>query len=255
MKTQTNIPVLLCEYVLKNRKINQFKLYIHLKLISDGYVTYNSQDFKNWSMTIGVDIKTIKSSLKWLIDNKWITVNSKRNVLHVISYKKLTKRLGLNFSSGYLYELEDYKYLKALCCAIIITRYLDRKRYFDKKQSECIDGRSNTNCRKRRDGFYPMANSYLAECIGVSIATAYRYKKTAEEVGYIDTKENHSIMTTKKGDYINPSDFAVLQKGWLNDGYPNIIRKGKKCIKIVEADLIRTNIKFKKKDYAPKRKN
>jgi len=60
-----NIPVSLCEFALVNRKINQLKLYIHLKLNSD-----DENSSKEWSKKIGISSTTIKTSHEWLIKNK-----------------------------------------------------------------------------------------------------------------------------------------------------------------------------------------
>ena len=256
-RTYTNIPVSLCEFALVNRKINQVKLYIYLKLVSDGYVVMSNGCYKQWSEAIGVHEKTVKSSFKWLIQNKWITVNSKRNALRIISYKNLSCKLGVNLKTGFLYEIEqveDFKQLKALCCAIVITYYLDKKRFFDKRQSGCITGRPTTNCKKKRT-FYPMPNSYLAHCTKVSIATAYRYKHEAKMARLIKTKSNDSTLETIQGEKISLDSYSVILKGILNDEQPNRLKKGKKCLKWEEATLIKSNIQTKKKKYAFKGKN
>ena len=256
MRTFTNIPVSLCEYALVNRKINQLKLYIYLKLISDGYVVMSNSCNKQWSEAIGVHEKTVKSSLKWLIRHKWITVNSNRNALRIISYKNLSRKLGLGLKTGYLYEVEqveDFKKLKALCCATVITYYMNRKRFFDKKQSGCIKGRPTTNCKKKNT-FYPMPNNYLARSTNVSTATAYRYKHEAEKSGYIETKSNYSIVETRQGDKILLDSYNVILKGILNDEQPNRLKKGKFYLEWEESTLIRSCIKTKKKEYAVKGK-
>src|SRR5690606_15276237 len=173
--------------------------YIHLKLNSDGFVVYNEKGYKEWSKEIGISYKTVKSSLYWVIKNKWITVNGKRNALHIISYKKLEQKLRLNFKSGILFEptsLADYEYFKAFCCATVICYYLNKKRYFD-RQSVINKGVATTNC-KRINGFYPMPNGYLAKCLRVSLATAFRFKKEAEEAGFIETKAGFSYLLSEE---------------------------------------------------------
>jgi len=257
-RTYTSIPVSLCEFALVNRKINQVKLYIYLKLISDGYVVMgNGCRYKQWSDAIGVHEKTVKSSFKWLVQQKWITVNSNRNAIRIISYKNLSRKLGLNLKTGYLCEVEqvrDFKQLKALCCAIVITYYLDRKRFFDKRQSGRITGRPITNCKKKRT-FYPMPNSYLAHCTKVSIATAYRYKHEAKMSRLIKTKSNDSILETLQGEKISLDLYSIVLKGILNDEQPNRLKKGKNCLKWEEATLIKSNLITKKKEYVVKGKN
>lgn len=272
MRGYTNIPVSLCEFALVNRKINQLKLYIHLKLNSDGFVVYNEKSYKEWSKEIGISSKTIKTSLDWLIKNKWITVNGKRNALHIISYKKLGQKLGLNFKSGILFEptsLADYEYFKAFCCATVICYYLNKKRYFDRhRQSVIRKGVATTNYT-RKSGFYSMPNGYLAKCLGVSLATAFRFKKEAEDAGFIETKAGFSYLLSdedrrdsgieKKSKY-KSKKFENKEKIFKKEDYkiakqilvevykePNRIRRGKKYLKWVESDLIHCVLKTKKK--------
>lgn len=248
MRGYTNIPVSLCEFALVNRKVNHLKLYIHLKLNSDGFVVYDEKSHKEWSKEIGISSKTIKTSLDWLIKNKWITVNGKRNALHIISYKKLGQKLGLNFKSGILFESNrqiDYGYFKAFCCAAVICYYLNKKRYFN-RQSVIIKGIANTNC-KRTSGFYPMANGYLAKCLRVSLSTAFRIKNEAEEAGFIETISGFSYLTNNTGVRITKEHFEAARYVSAMEGLPNRLRKGKRYIKQVESDLIHCILKIKKR--------
>ena len=250
MRTVTNIPVSLCEYALVNRKVNQLKLYIYLKLKCRGYIKFDKADMKQCSETIGVDLKTVKSSLQWLVKNKWVTINSKRQVLNIISYNRLKNKLKIRLQKGVLVELEskeDYKSFEALCCAIVITHYVKGKHYFD-RQSERKKGRSNTNCNKMK-GFHPMPNAYLAKCLNVSVPTAYRIKQRAEDAGYIETKSNRVFIERNDGSRIEKEHFEMLKTTALEEGCPNIFREGRKYIKIISADLIRSSIRLKRKRF------
>lgn len=257
MRAQTNIPVSLCEYVLINRKISQLKLYIYLKLNSEGFVVYEGDNeiYKEWGVAIGLGEKTVRSSLKWLIKHKWITVDGKRGVLKLVSYEKLSKKLNLSSKTGVLWEFnkkEDFVYLKAFCCTIVITCYLRRKRYFD-RQSGRINGGLIMNCSKIK-GYYPMANSYLAKCLRVSLATAHRYKQEAEDAGYITTKSNYSFLMTVNGDRIKKDYYGIIQGVISDEGFPDRLRKGRQYLKLVDSDLIHSSLELKKKNYDSNRK-
>lgn len=252
MKDFTNIPVSLIQYALVNRKINHLKLYIHLKLKDNGYVVYNNHSCKIWAEEIGIHEKTVKSSLDWLIAKKWVTGNKKRCVLRIISYRNLSLKLDLSLKTGYLFEPENYKNFKALCCAVVICYYLCKKRYFNRRSGN-IKGFPITNSQKS-NGFYPMANGYLANCLNVSISTACRYKQEAEETGYIKTKRNLSFLEDRSGNRAKSECFEVAKYVNNLEGLPNRIRKGKKYLKQVEADLIHSYIKCKKKQYETKGK-
>jgi len=232
---------------------------------------YDEKSYKEWSKEIGISYKTIKSSIEWLIKNKWITVNGKRKASHIISYKALERKLGLNFKSGILFEPNnqiDYGYFKAFCCASVICYYLNKKRYFD-RQSVIIKGVTNTNC-KRTSGFYPMANGYLANCLGVSLATAFRFKKEAEDAGFIETKAGFSYLLNeekKKDVYKERREKSKKRKTKNTEGRIEVehyetakqvlnmyglserLRRGKKYLRWVESDLIHCVLRTKKKGY------
>lgn len=253
MKSFTNIPVSLIEYALVNRKINQLKLYVYLKMNCEGYIVYDETSCKKWATEMGVTKKTITSSLNWLFKNGWITGNRKRFSIRIISYKKLSLKLQIGIKTGFLFEPYNFKTFKALCCAVVITYYLFRKRFFNRRSGN-IKGFPITNCPKT-NGFYAMSNLYLAKCIGVSLATACRYKQEAEKVGYIKTKAAYSFLGDKNGNRISVENFEVFQYNHAVDGLPNRVRKGKKYLKQVEADQIYSYLKCKKKQYEIKGKN
>jgi len=243
----TNIPATLCEYALVNRKINQLKLYIYLKLNCNGKISYNNSSYSKWAKELVVSSRTTKNSLTWLIENKWITVNSKKNTLKIISYKKLSKKLGLKFKTGYLFEPTNYKYFKAMCCGVVLTFYIGKKRYFNRQSGDRKGSARLKNCKKN-NGFTPMPNDYLAKCLNVSTATAYRYKEEAEEAGFIETKANFSYILNKDGQKITTDHYYTFILANQEEGKPNTVKKSKKYLRTVEADLIRSHIALKKKN-------
>lgn len=247
MRIFTNIPVSLCEYALVNQKINPLKLYIYLKLNSDGYILDNKELYSIWAKTIGISVKTIKSSLAWLIKNKWIIVNGKRNALNVISYQKLLRKLKIKPQSGCFCRFKDcidFKKIKSLCSAIVITYYLNKRKYC-LNRSERIKEGSITN--REQKGFYLLSNHYLAKCLRVSISTAYRHKQKAKEAGYIEIKGNCQFIETKDGGYISKDSYSVFVNECMKEGLPNIYRKGRTYLKAIGSDLVRSNINLKTK--------
>ncbi len=247
MKKYTNIPISLCEFALTNRKLNQTRIFILLKLESDGYVENYEKFEEDIANKLNLNIKTIRNSIKWLIDQKWITVNSKQNKYHIISYERLSKKINSEFKSGFSFEFDYLDNFKVLCIAIVITYYLNKKRFFN--------GRSGnkrgfpTMNRKLKKGFYPMANGYLAKCLGVSIATACRYKQLADKHGYIEVIPQIIYITEESGKPISSEHYDVFKL--IDDKYdrPNSLRKGKKYLKRVYSDAIKSNIQTKRKAF------
>ncbi|MFC4687848.1 hypothetical protein ACFO4P_12965 [Epilithonimonas pallida] len=243
----TNIPASLCEYALVNQKINQLKLYIYLKINCSGEISYDVSSYGKWAKELSVSSRTIKNSLVWLIKNKWITVDSIQNTLRIISYKNLAIKLDLKFKTGFLFEPENYKYFKAMCCGVVITFYMGRKRYFNRQSGNIKGFAISKNCKKN-DGFTPMPNNYLAKSLNVSTATAYRYKEQAENGGFIETKSNLNFVMNSKGEKITSDNYFAFILNHKEEGKPNTIRNHKKHLQEVDADLIHSFITLKKKN-------
>lgn len=244
----TSIPVGLCEYALVNRKINQLKLYLFLKLNSSGYVKYDDDIYEHinsWAKRLSISPKTVLSSYKWLIKNKWITINGISKSIHIISYKHLYRKLRITIKTSIIYEPDDFADLKGLCCAAVFIYYRNQLRYFN-KQSGAKMTLSNTNCKIPKD-FYPVSLSYIASRINVSKSTANNYKSIAKSYGFIESKRNLIYLVDSKGAPITIEGYYILKKN-LGD-FGDRLRRGKKYLKVVDADLIKSNIWMKKCRY------
>lgn len=238
---------MLTRYALVNRKYNHLKLYIYFKYISDGYVFYNNENIKAWATDIGMSERWIKSTLKWLIKHKWITVNSKRKCYRIISYKELCSKLNIQPHSSAIYELDDFNNFKNYCCAVVITYYIKTKSLIDKKnQSESILADSNMNWHFYTKDFREMPISYLAKCLGVSNSTANNFKKSALQLKLISVKKNHPFIIH------NGQRLSIEHLKYYKSAFPNIagrIRTNGKYLRIVESDLIKSEVLIKRKRY------
>ncbi|KGL61916.1 hypothetical protein [Polaribacter sp. Hel1_85] len=244
----TTIPAELCEYALINRKVNHTKLYLLLKLKSSGHIKYELDVFecaKDWADELQLNYKTVLNCFKWLIREKWITINSISKAIHIKGYPKLFTKLNFKSKTAIIYEPESFSDFKAFCCAVVIIFYRNRKRYFQ-KQSVANMERATTNCKTYPKGFYTISCNYLAECLGVSKKTAYNYKNEAHKIGFITKKKNLVFITNDKGERLTNAHFHSY-KFYKGRSIARRIRRGKKYLKIVEADLIKSNIHLKKK--------
>lgn len=245
----TSIPVDLCQYALVNRKVNQTKLYILLKLKSSGYISYNKniyEHIKDWAKELDLNHKTVRGCFEWLLKQKWVTINGISKSIHIIGYKKLYYKLNFETSTAIKYDTDNFLDFKAYCCAAVIIYYRNRKRYFD-KQSVAKMERANTNCRISFKDYYDMSSGYLAKCLKVSKTTAFNFKLIAIKLGLIEKKKNLVFMTDCKGKPLTIEHFDAIKYTFKDNPFSRRIRKGKKYLKIVEADLIKSNVHLKKK--------
>jgi len=249
----TSIPVGLCKYALHNRKTNHLKLYIYLKYVSSGHVKYSNYNNKVWATDIGKSEKWIRNALKWLITNKWITINSKRKSYRIIGYKQLQVRLGIKSLSAAIYEPDDFDKIRDFCCAVVIT-YQIRIKQLIKKNRRSVSNLEDTSMNRNffNKGFYEMPLSYLAKSLGVSNTTANNYKQCAKESGYLTVKGQRRTLVDSKGRSLTIEHLSCIMATYPEKA--GRLRIYKNSIKIIEADIIKSEIVFKRKRYKHREK-
>lgn len=243
----TTIPVDLCEYALVSRKINHLLLFVYLKHISSGHVRFDTSLYKHWATDLGVSEKTIRSCIKWLIKKRWITVNNKRGTLRIISYKQLKRKLGLKGKSAIIYEPDDFSGFSKFCCGVAVTKNFRLIRWMNRKRSVSKMADTSTSRSKSSKGFQPIPLKRLAKSLKVSSSTANNYKNKAKEAGFIETKRQVTTLTDTNEGKILKENLYVCK--YVLGNVAGRLRSGTKFLKIVEADLIRSNMKFKKKCF------
>lgn len=244
----TTIPVGLCEYALLNKKVNHLKLYIYLKHTSEGYIPHDPQLYKYWATDIECSKRWVYQGLQWLIKNKWITVNSKRNVLHIIGYKQLCKKLGIHESVAVVYEPEDFSRLKEFCAGALTTYYLRKKAWMDKKRRPVSLMDDTTMSRNfYPKGFYSLPVRYLSKCIDISPSTANNYKQQALKGGFIEVKKQLITLIDNKGRKLSKDKISVYKQ--IEHTNCGRLRLGTKYLKIVDSDLIKSLLIMKRKRF------
>ncbi|SDF29352.1 hypothetical protein [Epilithonimonas hungarica] len=245
----TTIPVEVCQYALVNRKVNHLLIYVYLKHISSGHIKYDSSLYGAWAVDLGLNGKTVRSCVKWLIKKKWITVNNKIQSLRIIGYKQLCKKLKFKSQSAVRYEPEDFLNFKDFCCASVVIYYLLKKRFVDRKRwSGSKMGDSSTSHYSYPKGYYTLPVSYLAKCLGVSFSTANNYKKRAEKASLITVKKNQPYFYDEKGNKLTNRHLMIYRYQYPEENIGRL-RKGKKYLKKVEADFIKPEFSTMRKHF------
>ncbi|MBV7440472.1 hypothetical protein KRX57_03495 [Weeksellaceae bacterium TAE3-ERU29] len=252
----TSLPVGICIYALANKKVNQTKLYIYLKSIASGHIKYTKTYYdysKQWAKDLNCHPKTIKSGIDWLIRNKWITINNKSKSLRIVSYKQICNKYDVPYKSASIYESEYFDNFKAFCVSVAIVYFRNRKKWNDKRSAY---NKRKTNASKSRyafpKNFYPLPVLYLAKCLGVSKTTAHKYKLLAIEHGYIERKKQ--INTIYYGKEKLRKEELIAYASVLEEETSRRLRKGEIYLKIVDSDLIKSNIILKTKTVYRRKK-
>ncbi|MFK7107995.1 hypothetical protein [Flavobacterium oreochromis] len=241
----TTIPIELCLFALKNRKVNEVKLHIYLKHISSGHIKMNYNMYDVWAVDLELSPRTIRKCFEWLIKNKWITVNSKTNSYRLISYSQINRKQGFKSRKSVIFE-SDFKLFQNFCCAAMVTYYIRRKNFTDRKKRSVpimVGTSMNRNsCLKR---FTQMPVAYLANCFSVSNKTAFSYKQKAKETGFIEVKKQQSYLNDDNGNKISSDKLIVFKKVTPEKAGRLRTKNGK--IVIVESDMIKSTLIMKSK--------
>lgn len=249
MKTiYTTIPVQLCQYALLNGMTNHLKLYVYFKHIASGHLERKSSLYERWGVDVELSEKTVRKIINELIQKKWITVNSKRNSLRIISYAQLCRKLDIKSKMCVIYEPEEFSGFREFCCAAVYTYQANVKSWRGKNRlsvSKMVGTSKNSNLHLK--GYKTLPIRYFAKSVGVSISTANSFKQAAVKAGYIEVKRRVVNITDSNGKKIDRDMLSVI--AIANEDLAPRLRIGKKYLKNVEADLIKSLLIIKKKRF------
>ena len=223
-------------------------LFVYLKHISSGHLRFDTSLYKGWATDLNISERTVRNCITWLIKNKWITVNNKRKSLRIIQYSQLCRKLDLSRKLSCIYEPEDFSKFINFCCAVVITYYLNSKYWMDRKRRSVFKmGNTSTNRNSYSNSFKTLPIRYLAKCLDVCNATANNYKKMAVEANFLTVKNQVNIITDVNGVKLSKELITVFKHE--EKSVTGRLRLGKKYLKFVEADLIKSDIILKRKVY------
>lgn len=240
---------MLCSYALVNRKVNHLKLYIYFKQIASGHVKYSNDNIKAWANDINLSERWVRDALRWMIQNGWITVNTKRNSYRVVSYEQLCRKLDINSKSAAIYEQDDFSKFKEFCCAVVITYCLKYKVFSDKKNNQPVSSLTDPSMSWYffSKGYYTLPINYLAKFLGVSSSTANNFKKCAISYNFINVKKHFRPLFGNDGLKLGIEHLHGFKKA-----FPSIagrVRSNGSFLSIVDADFIKSEIYTKRKRY------
>lgn len=214
-----SIPVDLGRWALTNHKVNQVKLYIYLKTICSGHFKLSDELISCTCSELSIKSKrTFKSQFKWLIQKKWITVNSKKASYRIIGFPQLSSKLKFSSCKGALFEPMDFSKFKEFLIASVITYYMIRKSRWDIK--------SELHTRSSRKYFFPPASyslphTYLAKILHASKTNAAHFRNLAIKSGYIKAKPKFVEIEIPK------SEFRLYKKFNIDENQKFRVIKGK----------------------------
>jgi len=190
-RTEIKIPVELCFYVLREKLLPTFKIYILLKMTCSGKDRITGFEKEVYSEYCGYNtIRGFENHLRKLTQLNWIGFNRKSKIYHIRGFEFIQKQLKLSSRTGFWFSITDMQSFDGIIYGAVIG-YLSKSQG-KKQRIDPEKGRSNQVLCKS-PGFYPISSRALAKILNVSNSTASKMKQRAEEVGSIQIKRKRII--------------------------------------------------------------
>jgi len=190
-RSEIKIPVELCFYVLSEKLLPSFKIYILLKMTCSGKQILTMYDKEIYSEYSGYTcIKSFDNHIGKLIRVNWIGYNRKSKIYHIRGFEFIQELLGLRSRTGFWFRITDMQSFDGVLYGAVIG-YLS-KNQGKKHRIDPEKGRSSQVLCKS-PGYCPISNRYLAKILNISISTASLMKRRAEAVLSIKIKRKRII--------------------------------------------------------------
>ena len=231
-----NIPVAFCVYMLRTQKVKQFRLFIYLKTICSGHFKLSNELIEKACTELGYkSVKTFHTHFKFLVQKKWITVNSKSGNYRLIGFKQVANRLKVPTSKGVIYYTEYCLCFTGFAAATVITYYM-KYRCQRERRSALKKWSASKN---RPSASFSLPHTYLAKVLNISKSSARHYRQYAIDGGFIEITKNY-LKTS-----IPIVDIHHFKK--YSDFNSDIIRKVKKAVCLQQADKLTSSIILRRK--------
>jgi len=234
-KYSIKVPVELCQFVLRQKMLPAFKIYLLLKMTTSGKCRLEKWDKIMYSEFCGyTSFKSFDNNLKNLRSLNWLGYNERTCYYFIRSFASIQKQHQLLKSrTGFWFAIQDMQDFDGVIYGAFIG-YLS-KHQGKLQRADQKNGRSNqTLCKS--PGFYPVANRALAKILNISVSTASMMKRRAEEEGAIEVIRKRIVTPATY------SSFRILQTHYSDEILKPILWKSKFYQRF--PDLVRANLKY-----------
>lgn len=234
--TSCNIPVQLCQWALKNKKVRELQVFLWLKLHCSGKIRINQEVLQKLTCDLGLkSVKTVKSSLTSLMDKHWVTQSKRSGYYFIKGFESIRRMERFDRRTAVEFSLSDIKKVKGFLISVVITNLIGSQ----KRRERAIErekGHSKTLVRKPPI-FFPIATGALAKILGVSISTAWEYKKIARRQKFIRIRKSRAELK------MDTHEFRNMRK-YGEEAQVNKFRYEKDKIQEFLPDKIATNLRL-----------
>jgi hypothetical protein len=214
----------MCNWVAKENKETQFKLFVYLKLCyPSGKIQWIKQDKQLAELTLNNCSKTIHNNFNKLQDLGWINYDEEYNYYRVLSIEKLRQKYNWLQRRAYAFTYKDVNHIRATLGAVIYTqlyktycrKYLKRKSNVLKRES--ANESFTFSCNKE---FAEVSVLSVQKFFGLSICKASRVKTLAAnnkllevQKQYFKIEENQVYAARKGTEYRGERQNVIFKNG------------------------------------------
>ena len=230
------VPISIIKYALYTKKVNQLKLYLYLKSIASGQIRLTQKTKEQILKGIEwKDQRTLETNLEWLLKHHWTAYNSKTQSLRITSFGRLHYKIKGRVCTGVRMNSEDLKTFRAFIYASIITWSMNERKRLIKK-SERTEGHSKKDIPYSH--YFQMPTRYLAPILDLDHSTISRYKKIAQQSGYI--KVHHQYENLQR----HPQYLPIMKEYSEEETAKKLVIHNKR-VHIQNADLISSTLEIR----------
>lgn len=232
------VPVSLCQYVLRERLVREFQIYVYLKcLTTAGTIVLKRKDINNMANDLGLNRKTVKRALQSAIQLNWIGNNGCKYYMR--SYDTFKMMIGNNSRTHVFYYQDVHKDFKAFLIGAVIGYWV---RHIKKKGSRLRSQIKGSGISiSPHSSYVPFSNIIISNLLNCSITTASNYKNLARKNKLISVKPQYRI--TK----FPLNELNRLRRYDENNSRAIVAQDGKICYQL--PDLIKSNLRYKMVKY------
>ena len=212
----TTVRIGLFEHCLRNNQIFELRLFLFLKLISNGVISYKEL-FKLQRPKCLKSKKTVNKYLNKLERLKWIGINHKEKIIHLRSYNYLNVTLNIKSKKAYEFSHKNFDNFRIFSFSLVLSNRVNnfcrhtkmkerrkKQKAFNKKSvspnnNYIISGADQISLLDMlNNNFMPIANKTIAKFTGLSPNLCAKYKKEAHELGFIKVVHNVKKLDIRK---------------------------------------------------------
>ncbi len=203
-----NIPISLCYWALQKKRIPELQLFCWLKTQCSGCFKLDNQILFAGITQLGITRQTFNKRLKWLLNNRWVTLNNKAGRYHINSFCILHNRTRFAGCKAVAWDNFDFRDFKAFVYAAVLFDLAKRKYSYDrillKEQGRIvvkagIKKRGSATCRDLPSFALPLL--YAAKKLNTNKTFISSMKNAAKCAGFVAIKPVFEPLNIKPAEY------------------------------------------------------